>query len=708
MALSVAMTGSGNVGEILPSWSVQESATPVSIGDSAASTGVVSFAARSTDESLLVINNNVVSSADGLGSVSGVVQSVSQTGATVSVTHNTVLEKYNMDVRVPPVSTGGVRGWFYQLGLALGLQQRTNFLPSPNNGGISFPFDASVRDFTDAYSIDSVFKNSDRAVIAGEVQGFSYSSPGAPAWDLLTYNTWSLPFTTVDDSNDTWLQFVATIDSSSQIFLGQSYGDAVGAPTYYNLFTFDIDGSTDVVTIWEGGSETQQTLNIASLDNSQPILFTFRLHGTVVNEFNYAELTMYATDHTGTVVSNTTPVTVSSYGINWEMQYDHINTPFMGCVNVFQTAVGATAPTAYIDTTLDGNYATIDFTDYSGTYVGAYPATEGVAWELMQKLGAAELFEVSASGDNTVVRDIGLTTFVVDNISTPATIAPSTTFSGSKLNIEYSNPSYFEGTLYDALDDSNNVLTVGVAETTIASVKGAVNPLTLVQPVATPDWVFPVPDGKYYVVDSSDLECSAAFLDHGGKINVAVDPEDYTAIQVTVVGPRTEPPGYPGPYRIAASTGSDDFAALSILGSGVTDGENVAVVGTGADPEKFLRSEVTTVNNPFIRTIGHAYDRGMWAAVKAGCPVVTINLAVPTSAVAGFGLTAGALFEYANSTYRITSVTVGAAATSLVGERHVTVADMDAIWGSQTVADYDGVWGTRECQDQIIYPYLGA
>ena len=87
MALRVSMAGTGSIGDITPNWSVNEFATPVTIGYNSAGTGNVSFTAKAEDDSLLCINNNVTSNPNLLGNISGVVQSVNQTGLNCNISH---------------------------------------------------------------------------------------------------------------------------------------------------------------------------------------------------------------------------------------------------------------------------------------------------------------------------------------------------------------------------------------------------------------------------------------------------------------------------------------------------------------------------------------------------------------------------------------------------------------------------------------------
>lgn len=109
MALEIEMTGSGSVGPLEPGWTVNEYATPVAPGERAGGTGNVGMSAASRAESQLILNNRITSTHERLGSIPGVVRTVSKSGITTSFTHDTVLSKLDADRYMPPIIQGS--GW---------------------------------------------------------------------------------------------------------------------------------------------------------------------------------------------------------------------------------------------------------------------------------------------------------------------------------------------------------------------------------------------------------------------------------------------------------------------------------------------------------------------------------------------------------------------------------------------------------------------
>lgn len=82
MAVSLILTGSGSVGEIMPGWSVTEEATPVAPGDLSGGTGSVGLNVAQGEDSEFVINNLSTFTHDRLGSIDGKVSTATSNGAT--------------------------------------------------------------------------------------------------------------------------------------------------------------------------------------------------------------------------------------------------------------------------------------------------------------------------------------------------------------------------------------------------------------------------------------------------------------------------------------------------------------------------------------------------------------------------------------------------------------------------------------------------
>ena len=107
--LKPTSTGAGSFGDVQPGWEVEEHITPVAPGDAAGGTGRVSFSAKANDEAELLVNNPITTEVGDLGTISGTIRNVSVDGSTVTVTHDTVLSKFNAERYFPPLAVGSGR-----------------------------------------------------------------------------------------------------------------------------------------------------------------------------------------------------------------------------------------------------------------------------------------------------------------------------------------------------------------------------------------------------------------------------------------------------------------------------------------------------------------------------------------------------------------------------------------------------------------------
>lgn len=729
MALEISMTGTGTVGDITPGWSVAESATPVSIGDNSAGTGTVSFTSRATTDSLLCINNNVVSTVGSLGTLSGVVQSVSESGPTVSITHGTVLDKVNLDVNMPPLAGGDVvtaLDYFEQAVLGKARTSKTTgqfftlaghtycYLNDGNGKSVfkdpistpkTFIYDAgagtgasySYNDIRNIVSADNFARVGGHVYANGVNGNMLFSDDG---------------FGTVTSSSEVSFKTNLNGGNTTFSFSGNpqlvSYDWEIDAVLTINHSAKTIAFSG---TYAAGGSSTpiSTSASIASLNVDAELAVFFYYQAIASNQYSMTAVICNTSNYSSTVVITqslsfaSTPV-IDSWSI-------------VGLVRDLFTNVNFTTPVPIVFS--DYAIAPTLFQDnLSNVALHASAAFNGLFWQYLQMACSALEQEIAVIGDKIVVRNLGSVSPVsIDNVSASPTINPASTLSGKQINIAYTDAHFVDGVIYDAQLDGNNVISVEAGATTVTSVKWDIQPISIIQPyryLATgtgtgATFTGPLPDGSYFIVDSTGLPISERqWEDYGGSLSVEIDHEDAAAIQITLIGPYIEIPSTTGPYSVAASTGDNEYGALKITGTGIYSGDGVLGLLTGIDPTKYTRATVNTITNPFIVDITHAYDRGIWAAQKASGPYVTMSATIPNSALNGIGLTCGSLINYRNSTYRITSCSIGSASTTINGERYVTVADIDALWSGKTVAQYDGVWKPYECQDQIVFPYKVA
>lgn len=103
MALSVAMVGSGAVGEVEPGWRVTENCTPVALGDTSGGAGSASFKAQALSSSRYVQDNYIALTHPTAGTFQGRVSSAPVSGLTCSPEVNGGLSFLVADRTMPAV-----------------------------------------------------------------------------------------------------------------------------------------------------------------------------------------------------------------------------------------------------------------------------------------------------------------------------------------------------------------------------------------------------------------------------------------------------------------------------------------------------------------------------------------------------------------------------------------------------------------------------
>jgi hypothetical protein len=317
-------------------------------------------------------------------------------------------------------------------------------------------------------------------------------------------------------------------------------------------------------------------------------------------------------------------------------------------------------------------------------------------------------WEIGLQNNAVVARPIGSKVFNVDNVAGSPATTTTTTFTGRYVDVGYSSAVVVSnGLVYEARADDNRILSVGAAQTTVTAIQTDAYLTSILQPLRVTTFIPGA--GTYYVVDSTGLPVVVdQWEDYGGAVSVAIDPDSAGVINVTLTGPTEEIPSTTAPYSLSVSDGDNQYAAFSIIGSGVTATPDTLELLTGADRAKTLQELAFTISNPFISTLAQAFDTGIWATVEASGPRLSISLTVPTNSVEGFGLAQGSVFRYDGCDYRITDAGLGRTSTTINGVRHVTVDAFDTAWAGSDVADHDAVWADYVCEDQKPLPFKGT
>lgn len=720
MGIEIQMSGSGELGELAPGWNVQEYATPLTIGDTAGGTGSVSFSASARDDSLFIINNDIVTLDDTLGSIKGVVKTVSQNGLNVSVTHNTQLSLFDANFDIPALGAGGIypavdlcaqlvgrnnlclptAGYFYSLGghsagfdhagtIAKSLIHDSSYLAYDNITGKYYP--VYYREQYGSIWADT-FTIINNEIYARHITGDCFSnSPAIP--------TSRLAFKTVLTSGVSTSWGFSSFPDDSNTGSGADVG-------------FTIDPTTGMLSFGgyyhSGGTRYNfsQNLNLASSLNitQQLAIFIEYTRPVTGNTYTIKITACNTSDYTTTVsITQTITADTSYYNGAWSLS---------GNVQSLYRDQGKYSTSFPI-----AEYEGVENYTVTGTIAidGPVPAqTNANVWEYLQQACAAFGREIAIVGTQLVVRDVGAHSVDISNTEGPITITPTMTLGGRNVEIVYSNAhSIVNQELYNARDDSNRIISVKAEETITTTVPISGTPTVVNLPARSLSSTGVINAGEYAISDSKGVQVPQRLWSYyGGKVQVVLSTTAPNAIDIIVSGPTSTDgvfngttPAYTSPYKLAYSSGTAEYAALSVTGSGIRTNPQTLKLQTAADPLKTAQDVSKTITNQFIVSKMQAYDRGLNAAIEAAGPKVVISGNVPNTAAASFGMIAGSLIRYRNSIYRVNDATIGNLGISFNASRHVTVAEFDAIWNGHTVGAHDLTWLGYDAADHVIEPF---
>lgn len=734
MGVTVTKTGSGTLGELKPGWSVNEFATPVNPAESAGGTGTVTYGGRDGTESLMLIGDEATFTSTDLGSISGVMRNVSQSGLNVDITQDNKLARFDASMNIPPVIaasvpcaldladqlTGTVRlsqpdGIFWSLAGHL-----AGFDPE----GLKVPFSQERTSYTyyspalteyvtvDVTAITDSLWSSQFATVGLDV--FSTYTTGdsfVPKFAAVAPGVVSVGATRPYVANQ--VSFKTVLDGGDVTFSLQGQPNIGATQGSGQLLTFVIDYSAETLTLnaeyWSGGmlvnTSDVQSISTLDLDAELAVFFMFRpwQGSSFENEYKPIVVVCNTSDY-----STTLDASINYASDGRDSYFD----PWEIAGNV--RAVWRKDFTYYsIDsmTLLDNFVPTVAEYEVSANFTYTETPALGTPslgvndnlWAWLQDSCSAYKWEIAVEGDQIVTRPIGGTVLNVDNYSPTPSVNPALTFTGRQVNVNYSqSEAVFEGEVYDARSDDNRIISVNAAQSTTLTVAANVYLFSAINPVRVTTFI--PGEGTYYVIDSTGLPIVAEqWEDYGGSVSVAPSANNPSGIDITVTGPREEIPSTTGPYSLAVSDGENQYAALSIFGSGLVYEPKILPLLTGADPARTSQQVATTIDNPFLSTVEQAYDTGIWASIDASGPTVSLTFSVPTSSIASFGVTPGALVEWQSLQYRVVSSRITNLSADLTCVRHVTVEDFDNLWNGFSVGYHDDLWDTYQAKDQIVY-----
>jgi len=223
---------------------------------------------------------------------------------------------------------------------------------------------------------------------------------------------------------------------------------------------------------------------------------------------------------------------------------------------------------------------------------------------------------------------------------------------------------------------------------------------TVNQPTAV-DGILPFPypqvgsTGQYAISGGDGVFIKASqWIGEGGSLKVSLT-ENPLEIEVTVIAPsKNGLENIAGggalsfePYKIGVeSSGSIDYPAIYITGTGVFYNKVLETIQTGAPSQYAPRQTAATIDNPFITNINAAYTRGVAAAQVTCGPNLSLNES--TSTIEPFGATPGKIRTVESNKYRLQSVSYAVDSTSITGVPCATMTDFNLNWDDLTFEDF--------------------
>ena len=182
----------------------------------------------------------------------------------------------------------------------------------------------------------------------------------------------------------------------------------------------------------------------------------------------------------------------------------------------------------------------------------------------------------------------------------------------------------------------------------------------------------------------------------GGRIFVE-STNDPSVIRITVWGPSgitVDGVDPLSPYSIAASAGDGVYYnALHITGRGIRYTPTTHRLATGATSDTTIEELGATVENPFLSTLGLAYDVGLRSAQTFAGP--NYQMSGSTKVAQDYTTILGSRFDSGQGViFRTTGVSVSQSGEELAGTMDTTFGDFNTAWAGKTLGEFNSIWGT--------------
>jgi hypothetical protein len=729
--MALRATINGDPYDNLSGWSISEYATPVSPAERSGGTGGASMGLARSDGSIFLSDKSSVIDHDVLGDFAGTIRSVTEGNLACSVSQDTLLAKYDAQRVIPGMESGSVVG-------ALDLvNQLIDTIRLDGGSGAFHSLAGHTRGFDNAgQMIDQVetsttyqvynqtlattitntaalYQNSVYAdayvglgssVYASGVEGSSFqwalADPSLfpnrefggvilPTPILITGNSYTkmrlMLKSRLNGGNFTW-----AVDGLPFGGADQDYGMSLSATINY---------ATEILTLTANyrsggvpGTITTSNFSLAALDLDSEICiaiglrmegagmpYVHRLATYVVNTSNYS------VNAGGSITF--TPDLQSVWFDPWTIQGNARSLWARYNISVESGDPDPFTPASLAEYEFPQGF-TVDGTPSPGEPVISRDVN---CWEYLQDACAAYRWEIAFDGSGVVARPTGGRVVSLENFAPSPSLSLQSLASARSVDVVNQNAVAVRGSVvYEARDDDNRIITVNASESVTTTVQTNTSLTAVWQPRRTTTYT--PGTGTYVVIDSTGLPIVASqWENYGGSLTVAISDVP-GAIDVVLKGPDSEIPSTTAPYSVALSDGQNQYATLSIIGSGIESNPETINILTGASPDKVTKEVGLTIDSPFLGSASRAYDAAAWAIVDISGPRITLSVTPSSDSFSGFGLAPGSIIQYRDSAYRVISATWNRLSVTLECVRHVTVGDFDAEWSGENVGTFDAFW----------------
>lgn len=763
MALKIRSTANPDlIGDIQPGWSIDENATPYAIGDGSASVGGVQFSAGRRDDSEFLLNKPVTVYYEPEGTVApgnnvtGVFDSVDTSGGSVGVTSTNFLSKLTAEISVRPsfpmteklYVTSAPKNNPAEVGDSPRFDPVRNMVATISRGdGVSIPTtgtrikyysnsgvlltwtDLTGGPFIDDYNTPFGIDDTGRFYIYDRVNKaiLVYTNAGAYV------TSWATPTTTNQPSVIKYNKYDNTIWVVDNLYRVRSFTKAGSVTrtwiTYNNLFTASTSAGTgvtcnDIAFLPDSVHCALVNGVFAYTLSGTPLYYSFYSESENVfakslefdsygNYLLYAFGYLYSMAVRGSVLSQSSMMVASTasrpqrgLAVNEDGNAVVLSSPDISTSGLHIFSASPTTVRGYILSVLNKILGTVANITYSGSNKNVvFPGWNDSAWSKLNELCAATGKEIVLQNDGILVRDVLVSTISLTNFVGSPQLSGERG-EGRHVEVVSQNTSVVSAApVFDYRTDRTRTISANVNEYNVTNFQTNVW-LTSVQKPTIADGqigVFPAA-GTYTVVSSDDLIVPASVWQaSGGTLSVGVGL-DGTSIDVTINGPGTPIIGYAAPYTVASLVGDGKSTGISVIGSGVAYAPTTQKIATGADWSIVTDDISQTINQPFITTVGAAYDRAEFTAASINGGGQSISFTVPTSDIGGLGLTAGSSFIYGKARWRIRTSKVGNATISITADLLTTVGEHDARVAGETIGAHDTRLAALTLGDSAIKP----